>query len=91
MIAIFQSVFVLSIQCQAFWLGSYSIFIHNYQKSALHAIAIDGLIINVPVGGGAMPCPLIWLFGVEPVPAQVLHVLMELFSCLQGYPSIRGG
>lgn len=69
----FQSVFVLSTFCQACWLASYYVSIHNYHELALPVAATVELIKDVLVSGGAVPCPLLWLFGVEPVPALVLR------------------
>ncbi len=54
----------MSFWCQACWLASYYISIQIYQEQALHVVAIIELTINVPVVGGAVPCPLPWSFGV---------------------------
>ena len=69
----FQSVFVLSSFCQARWLASYYISIHNYHELALPIASTVKLIEDVLVSGGAVPCPLLWSFGVETVPALVLR------------------
>ncbi len=40
---------------------------------ALPVASTVELIEDMLVSGGAVPCPLLWSFGVEPVPALVLH------------------
>jgi hypothetical protein len=61
----FQSVFVSSIGFQACWFVSHYTSIQNFHGKALHVVPIVKRIINTLIGGGAMPCPLPWLFGAE--------------------------
>jgi hypothetical protein len=87
----FQSVFVLSIWCQDCWFASYYIFIHFYHNEALPIATTVELIKNKLGVGGAVPCPLHWLYDVEPVLALVLHGWIKICSCLRAYLSICAG
>ncbi len=87
----YQSVFVLSIWCRAFWPLQYYLYTQLYHKMALRVANIAKLTLNVLDNGGTTPCPFLWLSGVKLPPSLALLRWMVHCSCLSISQGIHVG